>query len=210
MDRSVGSVLALLKELGIDDNTIVFFSSDNGPANTDGADPDFFQAAGPFRGYKKDLYEGGIRVPMIVRWPGKVAAGKTSDRVWAFWDFLPTAAELAGVKMTATIDGRSILPTLLGLKNMEQVNPPQEFLYWEHPRPTGLAQAVRMGNWKAIRARSDAPLELYDLRNDPGETKNLATAQPEISTQITTYLKTARTEPRPQKGTRNADGRSFR
>src|SRR5581483_7155661 len=105
MDRDIGRILAKLKDLGLDEQTVVFFSSDNGPHREGGADPKFFQSAGPLRGFKRAMYEGGIRVPMIVRWPGKIPAGKVSDQVWAFWDFLPTAAELAGVQPPKGLDG---------------------------------------------------------------------------------------------------------
>jgi arylsulfatase A-like enzyme len=147
------------------------------------------QSAGPLRGLKRDLYEGGIRVPMIVRWPGKVPAGTTNAEPWAFWDFLPTAANLAGGKVPERIDGISLLPTLLG---QAQTNH-HEFLYWEfHER--GFQQAVRMGDWKAVRPPAGAPLELYNLGTDPGEQHDVAARNPEIVARIEAYLKTARTE----------------
>src|SRR5205823_3678677 len=114
MDRDIGRIIAKLKEMSLDEKTIVFFSSDNGPHKAGGNDPKFFHSAGPLRGIKRDLYEGGIRMPMIVRWPGKIKAATVSDQVWAFWDFLPTAGELAGAKTPAGIDGISMAPTLLG------------------------------------------------------------------------------------------------
>src|SRR5438094_5010750 len=114
LDADVGKLMAKLQELKIDDDTVVFFSSDNGPHKEGGVDPEFFQSSGPLRGIKRDMYEGGIRVPMIARWPGKIKAGAVSDQVWAFWDFLPTAAEIAAVKPPAGLDGLSMLPTLLG------------------------------------------------------------------------------------------------
>jgi arylsulfatase A-like enzyme len=188
MDASVGKVLRKLAELGIDKNTIVFFSSDNGPHREGGADPAFFQGWGPLRGFKRDLTEGGIRVPMIVRWPGQVKAGSVNTHVWAFWDFLPTAAELAGAKPPADIDGMSVVPTLLGKGEQKR----HEFLYWEfHER--GSQFAVRMGDWKAIRPALDAPLRLYDLAKDLHEDNDVAAKHPEVVAKIEAYLKTART-----------------
>ncbi len=189
LDSDVGKLLDLLKQLKVDQNTIVFFSSDNGPHQEGGVDPKFFRSSGPLRGIKRDLYEGGIRVPMIVRWPGRIKAGSTSDQVWTFWDFLPTAAEIAGTKPPQGIDGVSMLPTLLGTNQTHQ----HEFLYWEfHER--GFQQAVRMGDWKAVKSAADKPLELYDLKMDLGEMTNVAAHHPEIVTRIEDYLKTARSE----------------
>jgi len=188
MDRDIGRLMASLKKLGIDGNTIVFFTSDNGTHREGGADPDFFDSNGPLRGIKRDLYEGGIRAPMIARWPKRIKAGAKSDQVWAHWDFLPTAAEIAGVKPPANVDGISMLNALLGKKQRNH-----EFLYWEfHER--GFAQAARMGNWKAVRKAPDSPLELYDLKNDLGEQNNVAIKHPEVVRKIEDYLKTARTE----------------
>ena len=149
---------------------------------------DFFQSSGPLRGIKRSMYEGGIRVPMIVRWPGTIRPGQTNDAPWAFWDFLPTALDLAGVKdkTPAGLDGQSVLPTLLG-----QTQKPHEFFYWEF-HEGGSKQAVRTGDWKAVQIFGK-PLELYDLRTDPGETNNLASAQPAVVAKIQAYLKTART-----------------
>jgi arylsulfatase A-like enzyme len=189
LDRDVGRLLAKLRELGIDERTIVFFSSDNGPHSEGGSHPEFFRSSGPLRGWKRSLHDGGIRVPMIVRWPGKVRAGVVSDQVWAFWDFLPTAAELAGVAPPPEIDGISILPTLLGKGTQRQ----HEFLYWEF-HEGGTKQAARMGQWKAVRPALNAPLELYDLSNDIAESKNLAAQHPDIVAKIEAYLRTARTD----------------
>jgi arylsulfatase A-like enzyme len=188
MDRDVGRLMASLKKLGIDDNTLVFFTSDNGPHREGGADPDFFDSNGPLRGIKRDLYEGGIRVPMIARWPNRIKAGANSDHVWAHWDVLPTLAEIAGVNPPAHIDGISMLTVLLGRPRRVH-----EFLYWEfHER--GFSQAVRMGDWKAVRKSPDSPLELYDLKNDLGEQNDVAAKHPEVVKKIEDYLKTARTE----------------
>jgi arylsulfatase A-like enzyme len=169
MDQDVGRVFGLLKELNINKETIVFFSSDNGPHKEDGNDPEFFNSNGNLRGIKRDLYEGGIRVPMIIRWPEKIKAGRVSDYIWAFWDVLPTIAEIAGVESPQAIDGISILPVFLG-ETLE----PHKYLYWEFYQG-GFKQASRMGKWKALRfTQQGLPLELYDLEADPGEQQNVA------------------------------------
>jgi arylsulfatase A-like enzyme len=140
------------------------------------------------RGIKRDLYEGGVRVPMIARWPGTIPAGRESAHVWAHWDVFPTLAELGGAPAPAGVDGLSMAAALRG-----QAAPTHDFLYWEfHER--GFQQAVRMGSWKAVRIKKDAPLELYDLSTDPGEQHNLAAARPEIGARIEAYLKDARSE----------------
>ena len=188
LDRDVGRVLARLKERGIDRETIVFFTSDNGPHREGGHDPNFFDSNGPLRGIKRDLYEGGIRVPMIVRWPGRIKPGQVSNHVWAHWDFMPTAAEIAGAAAPRQIDGVSMLPALFGRRA-----PEHKFLYWEF-HEGGSKQAVRMGDWKAVRLTPGAPLELYNLKTDIGEQNNLASQQPKIVAQIEDYLRTARSE----------------
>jgi len=190
LDRDMGRLMQKLKALGIDDNTVVFLTSDNGPHREGGANPDFFDSNGPLRGIKRDLYEGGIRVPLIARWPGRIAAGTESDHVSAFWDFLPTCAMLAGAKPPAHTDGLCVVPTLLNQPGKQKEH---EFLYWEfHER--GSKQAVRMGRWKAVRFGVGGKLELYDLKTDLGETNNVAERHPEVVAQIETYLTTARTE----------------
>jgi len=190
MDRDVGRIMKLIKKLGIDENTIVFFTSDNGPYKGSPIPIEFFDSNAIFRGGKRDLYEGGIRIPMIVRWPGKVPAGRVSDQVWAFWDFLPTAAELAGLSAPKGIDGISMLPALLGKKQKSH-----DYLYWDygHVRKT-YKQAVRMGNWKGIRNGLGTPIELYDLSKDPGESQNVASKYPQIILQIKEIMRTARGE----------------
>jgi len=188
MDADLGRLFAKLQELGLDEKTIVFFSSDNGPHREGGANPEFFRCSGPLQGIKRSLHDGGIRVPMIVRWPGRVRPGTTSDLPWAFWDFLPTAAELAGVEPPRQTDGISVVPTLLGQGPQKR----HEFLYWEF-HEGGSQQAVRMGHWKAVRAWGQ-PLELYDLRTDLGEAKDVAADHPDVVAKIEAYLKTARTE----------------
>jgi len=187
MDRDIGRLIALLKKLGIDENTVVFFSSDNGPHREGGANPNFFNSAGPLRGIKRDLYEGGIRVPMIVRWPGRMRPGAVSDQVWAFWDFLPTAADIAGLEPPGKIDGISMLPALLG-KDQED----HDYLYWEFSRRKFM-QAVRMGDWKGIRLDTGAPIELYDLAKDIGEKNNVAAEHPDIVADIARIMKEAHT-----------------
>jgi arylsulfatase A-like enzyme len=189
LDADVGKIMDQLKVSRIDQNTIVFFTSDNGPHKEGGVDPKFFESSGPLRGIKRDLYEGGIRVPMIVRWPGRIKAGQVSGLVWAFWDFLPTAAEIAYSKPPARTDGISVLPTLLGRAQTNH----HDFLYWEfHER--GFQQAVRMGDWKAVRPQPGEPLELYDLRTDEGEKQNVAAQNPQVVARIEEYLKTNRTD----------------
>jgi arylsulfatase A-like enzyme len=189
LDTYVGQLLDKLRELKIDDSTVIFFTSDNGPHKEGGADPNFLKSGGPLRGIKRDLYEGGIRVPLIVRWPGEIKPGTVNDQPWAFWDFLPTAAEIASVKAPEKIDGISLLPTLLGKTQTNH----HDFLYWEfHER--GSQQAVRMGDWKAVRLQPGAPLELYILSTDLGEKQNVAAQNPEVVAKIEAYLKTARTE----------------
>jgi arylsulfatase A-like enzyme len=189
LDRGVGRLLQKLKDLGLDRNTIVLFTSDNGPHREGGSNPEFFHSSGPLRGVKRDLYEGGIRVPLIARWPGRIEAGAETDLVSAFWDFLPTLAELAGAPSPAGTDGISLLPTLLGRPEQQKRH---EFLYWEF-HEGGSIQAVRMGRWKAVRPFGK-PLELYDLQTDLGETHNVAGNHPDIVAQIEKYLTTARTE----------------
>jgi arylsulfatase A-like enzyme len=189
MDGDIGRLMDLLQKLKLDDNTIVFFASDNGAHKEGGVDPIFFESSGKLRGLKRDLYEGGIRVPMIVRWPGKIKPGQVSNQIWAFWDFLPTAAEIAGVKAPEKIDGISMLPTLLSQSQTNQ----HAFLYWEfHER--GFQEAARMGDWKAVRPQADEKLELYNLKTDLSEKENVADKNPEIVAKMDAYLKTARTE----------------
>ena len=187
LDRDVGQLLDHLKRYRIDGETVVFFSSDNGPHKEGGVNPAFFGSSGPLRGIKRDLYEGGIRVPMIVRWPGRIKAAQTNDHVWAFWDFLPTAAELAGAVLPGPVDGRSVLPVLLG-----KPQAPTEYLYWEF-HEGGSRQAVRTGDWKGIKV-FEKPLELYNLKLDLHEDRNVAAENPAVVQKIETYIKLARSE----------------
>ncbi|MDX2178009.1 MAG: arylsulfatase [Bryobacteraceae bacterium] len=202
MDGYIGRLMNLLKESNLDRDTCVFFTSDNGGASRLYKNENYFDSYGPFRGHKQNFYEGGIRVPMAARWPGRIPAGRTSNFAWMFQDFFATACDIAGIPAPKT-DGMSVVPTLTG-----RTQKPHEFLYWEQPRYIGKTaefareipmQAVRMGDWKAVRPQPNGPLELYNLKSDIGETKNVAAEQPQVMAKIETYLKTARTEPRPQK-----------
>ena len=206
LDRDVGRIMATLAEQGLEQNTIVFFTSDNGVATLLWED-DFFGGAGGLRGHKQNLYEGGIRTPFIARWPERIAPRAVSGHLTAFYDFLPTAAEIAGAPAPAGIDGVSIVPALLGEETAGRPQQTHEFLYWELPRYDAAAkafrdetpmQAVRMGEWKAIRPVADGELELYNLREDPAETNNVAAEQADVMAKIESFLSTARTEPRPQ------------
>jgi arylsulfatase A len=186
MDRDVGRLMALLKELGIDERTLVFFASDNGAVYTDKV----FNHSGPLRGFKRDMYEGGLRSPSIARWPGRIRPGVVSDQVWAFWDLLPTLAELTGQSPPPAVhlDGVSVLPAMLDGRHVE--HPP---LYFEfHER--GFDQAARIGDWKAVRHGLGKPIELYDLKDDLGEQHDVAGQHPEVIKQFEDYLKTARVE----------------
>jgi arylsulfatase A len=193
LDRDVGRLMALLKELSLDENTLVFFGSDNGAVfPLAGTDPAFFQSNGPLRGYKQQLWEGGIRTPFLARWPGRIKAGSVSNHVGAFWDVLPTLCELAGEQPPADIDGISIVPTLLGRSGQK----PHEYLYWEFHGEGG-RQAVRFGDWKAVREKvkqnRDTTPELYDLATDVGETKNVAAEHPDLAAKAAALMKAART-----------------
>lgn len=185
VDKDVGRVMQKLRDLGIDDQTLVIFSSDNG-ANAQFIEP--LGSTGGLRGYKRMLYEGGMRAPFIARWPGKIQPGTTSDLLTAFVDFLPTAADLCGVPAPKGLDGHSIVPTLRG--KGQQV--PHESLYFEIYEPY-FQQAVRMGDWKGFRLGTKAPLELYDLKADPVEKQNIAVAHPDIVRKIEAIMKVEHT-----------------
>lgn len=188
MDRDIGTLVDLLRARGLDRRTLVMFISDNGPHQEGGGEPAFFKSSGGLRGIKRDLYEGGIRVPMIASWPGTIPRGKVSAHPWAHWDIFPTLGEIAGAKVPAGLDGLSMAGALRG-----QTQRTHDAFYWEfHER--GFQQAVRMGRWKAVRLAKDAPIELYDLTSDPGEQRNVRGAHPDIIEKIDTYLRTARTD----------------
>jgi len=190
LDDQVGEIVAKLKELGIYENTLIVFTSDNGPSYTGGVDADFFNSANPFpNNYgrtKGFTYEGGIRVPMIASWPGKIKAGSTTDHISAFWDVLPTFGELVESDVPEDIDGISFLPTLFGEEQVQH-----EFLYWEFPSYQG-QQAVRMGDWKGIRKdifKGNMKLELYNLKNDIAETTDVSDQYPDVVAQIEEIMK---------------------
>jgi len=193
MDRSIGKLFALLKELKIDDNTLVIFTSDNGAHREGGHDPNFWDSNGPLRGIKRDLYEGGIRAPFIARWPGKVKPGSTTALPSAFWDFMPTCADIAGIDSPKGIDGLSYLPTLLGQDAKQKKH---EYLYWEFAN--GNKYAIRMGKWKGVRLNArnnpDAPLQLYDLEKDLGETTDIAKENPDVVKKLLALMTEAHTE----------------
>lgn len=190
MDADIGRLMALLKELVLDNNTVVMFSSDNGPHQEGGHDPEFFGSRGGLRGIKRDLYEGGIRVPAIARWPRRIQPGQVSRQTWAFWDLLPTAAEISGAPAPAAIDGISMLPAMLGKPQKNH-----EYLYWEFFEG-GFHQAVRKGDWKAVRHGLDAPIELYNLEEDLQETRDVARDHSEVVGAMAETLRTARSESR--------------
>lgn len=191
LDRQIGEIIQKLDELGLTDNTIIIFASDNGPHVEGGNDPDFFKSNGVFRGYKRDLYEGGIRTPFKVKWPRVIKKGSTSDHVSAFWDLLPTFAEIIGQEVPQAIDGISFLPTLKGETNQRT----HEYLYWEF-HELGGRQAIRKGDWKAVKYgvknNPDVAMELYNLKEDPSESQDLASIHPEIIKEMENLFKEVR------------------
>jgi len=193
MDKGIGEILTLLTELGIDENTLVIFTSDNGPTynRLGGSDSDYFNSAGPFKGLKGSVYEGGIRVPLVARWPKKIQPGTISDHISALQDILPTLAEIAGMDSPVNIDGISFAPTLYGNTDQED----HQFLYMEFPSYGG-QQMVRMGKWKGIRQNifSDSlQIELYDLEIDISEQNDVSGDYPGIVKKIEEIMITART-----------------
>jgi len=196
MDRQVGRIMKLLKELNLDDNTVVLFTSDNGTTFLkEQVDYEFFNSVGPLRGLKGSLYEGGIRVPMVVRWPGKIKAGTVSDHLAAHYDALATLADIAGAKAPSDTDGISFVPTLLSQPVQQKKH---DYLFWDFAGYGGQL-AVRMGKWKGIkrdlRKKPDAPLELYDLENDVSEKNNLAEEYPKVAARIEKIMLEARSRP---------------
>jgi arylsulfatase A-like enzyme len=193
LDSDIGRLLDLLRELRIDENTIVFAAGDNGSsfAPTSELGRHFNQAGNGLRGFKRSMYEGGLRQAAIVRWPGKVPAGRVRDEPWTFWDFLPTAAELAGTKLPASFqpDGYSLVSFLCG-----GPAPKREYFYWELHEQQQSIQAVRFGDWKAVCNGPSARVELYDLSTDPSEKNDLAALKPDLVARAETLMKAARTE----------------
>ncbi len=192
IDASVGHIVAKLQELKLDEQTLVVFTSDNGPHQEGGHKADFFDSNGQLRGTKRDLYEGGIRVPTIARWPDKIKAGTTTDHISAFWDILPTFCAIAEVQPPSGIDGLSFLPTLLGDEANQEQHP---YLYWEFYEQGG-KQGVVQGDWKLVKLNLRDPnqevsIELFNLREDIGETTNLAAKHPEKVAELEGYLKDA-------------------
>ncbi len=190
MDADVGKILDLLKELKLDKNTLVTFASDNGPHREGGQKPAFFKSSGPFRGIKRDMFEGGIRVPFIAQWPGKTPKGKTSKLISAFWDMLPTFCDIAGIKTPARLDGISMLPTLLGQDDKQKLH---EYLFWVY---TG-TRTVRKGKWKAIGW--PPRFKLYNLEEDIGETTDLYAKHPEVAKDIKRIMIEAFPQPKKKK-----------
>lgn len=191
LDRQVGEICKTLDSLGIAENTMIVFTSDNGPHQEGGADPDFFDSNGELRGYKRDLYEGGIRVPFIVRWDNVVEKNSGSNHVSAFWDFLPTVAEIVDAQLPDDIDGISFLPTL----SDEGEQKKHDYLYWEFHENNG-RQAIRKGNWKAVRydVHNNGKIELYDLDADISETTDLADVYPDMIAEFDSLMSASRTE----------------
>ena len=187
LDRDIGRLLDLLDDLKLSENTLVIFASDNGPITAGGQDPEFFDSNGPLRDLKFTLYEGGIRVPFIARWSGRIARGSQSTLVSDFADMFPTFATLAGAKIPAGLDGVSLVPTLTGQLAQQAL---RDHFYWE----AAPQQAVRRGDWKAFRAAPGRPVELYHLATDLGETKNVAGAEPTVAAALEKLLTTARTD----------------
>lgn len=203
-DNQIGEMFTLLHDLGADENTLILFTSDNGCHREGGHDPNFWDSNGPLRGIKRDLYEGGIRTPFMVRWPGKIKPGSTSGHISAFWDMLPTMAELTGQPVPAQADGISMLPALLG-KGKQTSHPYiyHEFIRAGH-RPYS-SRSLRQGDWKVVQTRGNErdssfkPIELYNLKNDLGESQNLADKHPEILALLERLMQEAH---RPLKGKR--------
>jgi arylsulfatase A-like enzyme len=187
LDANIGQLLDQLKQRQMESNTVIFFTSNSGLQTNGGFNPKFLQSAGPFRGGGGDPYEGSLRVPMIVRWPGRIPAGQVSDFTWAAWDFLPTATAIALIEPPAGTDGISILPALLGQTQTNR----HEFFHWQL-QGRNVWHTVRMGDWEAVQPKTGDPLELYNLKTDPGETHNVADQNPDLITRFQGILKSSR------------------
>lgn len=192
LDDQVGEIMKKIKDLGLEDNTIIIFTSDNGPHKEGGADPDYFDSNGILRGYKRDLFEGGIRVPMISKWKGKIKPGTTTDHISSFWDILPTFSDIVKSNKKLTTEGVSFLPTLVDESSKQKEH---DYLYWEF-HELGGRKAIRKGDWKLIEnnIKDGGNYLLFDLKSDPEETKNLYNEKPHIAKELEALLKTARTE----------------
>ena len=191
LDKHVGDICRTLDSLGIADNTIIVFTSDNGPHQEGGADPDFFDGNGELRGYKRDLYDGGIRVPMIIKWNGKVVENTKSDHMSAFWDFLPTMAEIIGAEIPENIDGISFLPELTSCGEQKK----HDYLYWEFHENNG-RQAIRQGDWKAVKydVHNDGKIELYNIKDDVAEEVDVAEKYPDKVAEMDSLMKVSRVD----------------
>lgn len=188
MDEQIGDIINQLEELGIDENTLVIFTSDNGH-EYDRVNDEFFNSNGPYKGHKRDLYEGGIKMPFVAKWPKQIAPNTSSDHIAAYWDILPTFAQIAAVDPTADTDGLSFLPTLKSNKDQKK----HAYLYWEFNERHGPIQAIRKGKWKLVK-RHLHDVELYNLETDPGEATNISNKHPEILKLLIPLLKIARTD----------------
>ncbi|GGZ92054.1 arylsulfatase [Algibacter mikhailovii] len=189
LDKDVGRILNKLIEMGVDDNTLVVFTSDNGH-EYDNLKDEFFDSNGIYRGKKRDLYEGGLRMPFVARWPNKIKPGSATNHVSAFWDFLPTACDIAGVKPTAKINGMSYLPALTNAENIQKNH---DYLYWEFNEKRGPMQALLKDDWKLVHF-VNKHYELYNLKNDPSELNEISSQHPDILKQLKAVLQIARTE----------------
>ena len=189
LDRAVGRILGALRHFQLDKRTVVFFTSDNGPHAEEGIDPRFFDSTRGLRGRKGSLFEGGIRVPLLARWPGRIQAGVVSDHLCAAWDLFPTVADIVGIKATGNIDGISFLPTLLNRRQRRH-----DYLYWEIHEAGHFARAIRRGHWKGIQTGVQQPLQLFHLGRDPAETVNLADRYSRTAKRLERYLNGARTQ----------------
>ena len=192
LDDYIGDIIDKLDELGISENTLIIFTSDNGPHQEAGHNPSYFDSNGPLKGFKRDLYEGGIRVPMIAWWPNKILPNSFTDHISAFWDVMPAFADIIDQELLDDIDGISFLPTLMGKNDQKQ----HKYLYWEFHEKKGRV-AIRKGLWKGVRYNvsidENSPLELYDLSNDIGEDKNIASQYPDVVNELNNLLLEART-----------------
>ncbi len=188
MDADIGRIFDKLKQTGQDENTLVVFASDNGPHEEGGHKHEFFNSNGPLRGYKRDLYDGGIRVPAMARWPGKIEPGRTSDHIWAFWDLVPTFADVAGASVPSGLDGISFLPELLG-----QPQSAHDHLYWEFHRPH-FRQAVRQERWKGVRWSRKHPIELYDMEEALDEQHDVADQHPNVVRRLERIMNESHTD----------------